>query len=221
MTSLSKDTIMNELWSSVLIAVVRAPDPSLANDAIDVLCDAGIRCIEVTFTTPDAATVINDCARRHPNAIIGAGTVVSPKHVALASDAGAQFLVSPGTDETVTSHMVNTGLTVMTGALTPTEIMRAHALAVDVVKIFPGSLGGPGYLASLKGPFPETKMMPTGGVSPDNAAQWISAGAFALGAGSDLLPSAAMVNRDWAAVTQQAHRFLSAVEATIQERKSA
>jgi 2-dehydro-3-deoxyphosphogluconate aldolase/(4S)-4-hydroxy-2-oxoglutarate aldolase len=220
MNQSSKGNILDELWRQVLIAVVRAPDAEVAKDVIDVLIRSGIGCIEVTFTTPDAPIVIADAVARHPDAIIGAGTVVTPQHVTQALDAGAHFLVSPGTDPTVTAHMVDTGLAVMTGALTPTEIMQAQSLGVDVVKIFPGSLGGPGYLASLKGPFPDTKMMPTGGVSPDNASQWVDAGAFAIGAGSDLLPSAALMNRDWATVTNRARSFLDALDATISERSS-
>ena len=214
----SKDNVLDELWRRVLIAVVRAPDAGLANDAIGVLVDAGIGCIEVTFTTPDALDIISDAARRYPHAVIGAGTIVTPEDAVAASTAGAQFLVSPGTDPTVTHHMVDTGLAVMTGALTPTEVMHANALGVDVVKIFPGSLGGPGYLKSLTGPFPDTKMMPTGGVTPDNAPQWVSAGAFALGAGSDLLPPTAMANQDWETVRNRADNFLNALSAVIAER---
>lgn len=220
MNQSNKDNVLDQLWRRVLIAVVRAPDAELANDSIGVLVGAGIECIEVTFTTPDAPAVISDAARRYPQAIIGAGTIVTPEHAVQASTAGAQFLVSPGTHPTVTGHMVDTGLPVMTGALTPSEIMHANALGVDVVKVFPGSLGGPGYLQSLTGPFPDTKMMPTGGVSPDNAVQWVSAGAFVLGAGSDLLPSTAIANGDWETVRNRADNFLNALSSVTAERSS-
>jgi 2-dehydro-3-deoxyphosphogluconate aldolase/(4S)-4-hydroxy-2-oxoglutarate aldolase len=109
--------------------------------------------------------------------------------------------------------MLDTGRVVMTGAMTPTEVMGALELGVDVVKIFPASLGGPSYLGALRGPFPDAPLMPTGGVSPDNLAAWFAAGAVAVGAGGDLANGASITASDWADLEQRAGRFTAALAA--------
>jgi 2-dehydro-3-deoxyphosphogluconate aldolase/(4S)-4-hydroxy-2-oxoglutarate aldolase len=109
--------------------------------------------------------------------------------------------------------MVDTGLPTMTGALTPSEVMTALDLGVSAMKIFPGSLAGPGYLKALRGPFPDVPLMPTGGVSVDNLADWLAAGALAVGAGSELCSAADMAGGDWATITAKAERFSAALAA--------
>lgn len=198
-----------------VLAVLRAPSPELALEASEAIIRGGVTGIEVTFSTPDAPSVIRELIARHGDAAyIGAGTVTTVEQAALAADAGAEFLVSPGTLPALTRAMLDTGRVVMTGAMTPTEVMGALELGVDVVKIFPASLGGPSYLGALRGPFPDAPLMPTGGVSPDNLADWFRAGAVAVGAGGDLANGASLAASDWADIEQRSARFAAALAAT-------
>jgi len=205
---------LNRLRDSAVLAVLRAPSADVALEASEVLIRNGIVGIEVTYSTPDAAAVIAELVSRHgDSAYIGAGTVTTAQQAAEAASAGAEFLVSPGTSAPLAAAMLDTGLVVMTGALTPSEVMEADALGVDVVKIFPASLGGPSYLGALRGPFPEVALMPTGGVNPDNVSDWFAAGAIAVGAGGDLVPSSALVSGELSEIEIRAKRFVDAVAA--------
>ncbi|WP_338566825.1 bifunctional 4-hydroxy-2-oxoglutarate aldolase/2-dehydro-3-deoxy-phosphogluconate aldolase [Microbacterium paraoxydans] len=198
-----------------ILAVLRAPSPELALEASEAIIRGGVSGIEVTFSTPDAPAVIRELIARHGDAAyIGAGTVTTAEQATQAADAGAAFLVSPGTLPDLTRAMLDTGRVVMTGAMTPTEVMGALELGVDVVKIFPASLGGPSYLGALRGPFPDAPLMPTGGVKPDNLADWFAAGAVAVGAGGDLANGTAITNADWADIEERAARFAAALAAT-------
>ncbi|WP_249521081.1 bifunctional 4-hydroxy-2-oxoglutarate aldolase/2-dehydro-3-deoxy-phosphogluconate aldolase [Microbacterium sp. ER1] len=198
-----------------ILAVLRAPSPELALEASEAIIRGGVSGIEVTFSTPDAPAVIRELIARHGDAAyIGAGTVTTAEQATQAADAGAAFLVSPGTLPDLTRAMLDTGRVVMTGAMTPTEVMGALELGVDVVKIFPASLGGPSYLGALRGPFPDAPLMPTGGVKPDNLADWFAAGAVAVGAGGDLANGTAITNGDWADIEERAARFAAALAAT-------
>ena len=198
-----------------ILAVLRAPSPELALEASEAIIRGGVSGIEVTFSTPDAPAVIRELIARHGDAAyIGAGTVTTAEQATQAADAGAAFLVSPGTLPDLTRAMLDTGRVVMTGAMTPTEVMGALDLGVDVVKIFPASLGGPSYLGALRGPFPDAPLMPTGGVKPDNLADWFAAGAVAVGAGGDLANGTAIANADWADIEERAARFAAALAAT-------
>ena len=198
-----------------ILAVLRAPSPEVALEASEAIIRGGVSGIEVTFSTPDAPAVIRELIARHGDAAyIGAGTVTTAEQATQAADAGAAFLVSPGTLPDLTRAMIDTGRVVMTGAMTPTEVMGALELGVDVVKIFPASLGGPSYLGALRGPFPDAPLMPTGGVKPDNLADWFAAGAVAVGAGGDLANGTAIANADWAEIEERAARFAAALAAT-------
>lgn len=199
---------------SGVLAVLRAPSPELALDTAEAIIRGGITGIEVTYSTPDAPAVIRELIARHGDAAhIGAGTVTTAEQASAAAAAGAEFLVSPGTLPDLTRAMLETGRVVMTGAMTPTEVMGALELGVDVVKIFPASLGGPSYLGALRGPFPDAPLMPTGGVKPDNLADWFGAGAVAVGAGGDLANSASIKASDWADITRRAESFATALAA--------
>lgn len=197
-----------------VIAVLRAPSPEAALAASEAIIRGGVTGIEVTFSTPDAPAVIRELVARHgDSAYVGAGTVTTAAQAEQAADAGAEFLVSPGTLPSLAEAMRATGRVTMTGALTPSEVMLALELGVDVVKIFPASLGGPAFLGALRGPFPDAPLMPTGGVTPDNVAAWFAAGALAVGAGGDLASSALLAASDWDAIEQRAVRFAEALRA--------
>jgi 2-dehydro-3-deoxyphosphogluconate aldolase/(4S)-4-hydroxy-2-oxoglutarate aldolase len=198
---------------AAIVAVLRAPTAEAALSAVDALVAGGVTAIEITYSTPEPADVIREIARRHGTAVyLGAGTITKPEQAAEVADAGAQFLVSPGSVPDVAGEMLATGRVTMLGALTPTEVMVAQRLGADVVKVFPASLGGPAFLRALRGPFPDLKFMPTGGVNPGNLAEWFAAGAVAVGAGSELLSSAAMAAADWGGVTESARAFVAALE---------
>jgi 2-dehydro-3-deoxyphosphogluconate aldolase/(4S)-4-hydroxy-2-oxoglutarate aldolase len=198
-----------------IIAVLRAPSADAAVSAVDALVAGGVTGVEITFSTPDAETAIAEVARRHGDAVLlGAGTVTRPEQAESAVAAGARFLVCPGTEATLARAMKDTGAAVMLGAMTPTEVMAATALGADVVKVFPASLGGPSYLRSLRGPFPDVPLMPTGGVNADNLGQWFGAGALAVGAGSELCSPAAMKAGNWEVVEDSARSFSAALAAT-------
>jgi 2-dehydro-3-deoxyphosphogluconate aldolase/(4S)-4-hydroxy-2-oxoglutarate aldolase len=143
--------------------------------------------------------------------LVGAGTVVTPAQAIEASEAGASYLVSPGIDDEVVAAMQGTGLAVMAGSLTPTEVMRGVRLGVDVMKLFPGSLGGPSYLRSLRGPFPDVPFMPTGGVSAANVGDWLAAGAIAVGVGSELASAGDIRSGDFAGVRDKGRAFVAAI----------
>ncbi|MFZ1400063.1 MAG: bifunctional 4-hydroxy-2-oxoglutarate aldolase/2-dehydro-3-deoxy-phosphogluconate aldolase, partial [Candidatus Promineifilaceae bacterium] len=181
---------------------------------VAALVAGGVTGIEITYTTPNAAEVVAALAQRFGDEIVlGMGTLIQPAQADEAAQAGAQFLVSPHTEPALAQAMVATGLPVMMGAFTPSELMASVQLGSDVVKLFPGSLGGPAYMKALKGPFPNIPMMPTGGVDIDNIADWFAAGAVAVGAGSQLCPKSLAAAGKFDEITAIARSFVTAVAA--------
>ena len=204
--------VLERLRSAAVVAVLRAPDPDSAIAGIAALVRGGVRAIEVTYSTPDAAAVVEQVRAEHGDEIVvGSGTITSASQAAESAKAGAEFLVSPGTTEQVASAMRDTGLPVVLGALTPSELMKAVELGADVVKLFPASLGGTAYLASLREPFPDVPIMPTGGVSPGNAREWLDAGAVCLGAGGSLVSADLLARGEHDEITRRAEAFVAAV----------
>lgn len=183
------EEITQRLGDLSVVGVIRGES---AQDAVAVskaLVEGGIEAIEITFTTPDAGSALSELRKRYGDRVLlGAGTITDTGHVEEAHSRGASFLVSPGTVPELVEHMLQTGLACIPGTLTPTEIQRTLELGVPAVKLFPGSLGGPGYLKALRGPFPETRFVPTGGVSEQNVSEWLAAGAYAVGVGGSLAP---------------------------------
>ncbi|HET9965615.1 MAG TPA: bifunctional 4-hydroxy-2-oxoglutarate aldolase/2-dehydro-3-deoxy-phosphogluconate aldolase [Rubrobacter sp.] len=209
---MDKQAILKRIAELGLLAVLRAPDPAGARRTADALVEAGVLGIEITYSTPDAASVIAGVKQSYGDEVlVGAGTLVTHAQVSEAAEAGASYLVSPGLDDEVVASMRATGLPAMAGVLTPTEVMRGVRLGVDVMKLFPGSLGGPSYLRSLRGPFPDVPFMPTGGVSADNVGDWLAAGAIAVGAGSELASAGDISSGDFAGIREKGRRFLTAI----------
>jgi 2-dehydro-3-deoxyphosphogluconate aldolase / (4S)-4-hydroxy-2-oxoglutarate aldolase len=205
---------VDDLRRAGVVAVLRAPSVDAAVEATRALIAGGVTGIEVTYSTPGAAEVIARARAEHGSAaVVGAGTLLRPSQVAEAHEAGASFLVSPGSDDAVVAAMRLTGATVCVGALTPTELMAIGQSGADVAKLFPASLGGPAYLRSLRGPFPDLAIMPTGGVDPSNLGEWFAAGAVAVGAGSELCSAALMAAGDWTEITRRARAFTAALAA--------
>ncbi|WP_375432875.1 bifunctional 4-hydroxy-2-oxoglutarate aldolase/2-dehydro-3-deoxy-phosphogluconate aldolase [uncultured Friedmanniella sp.] len=196
-----------------VVAVLRAPSAAAALGATEALLAGGVTGIEITYSTPDAAAVIAEVRRRHGEAVyLGAGTVLTAAHAHESVEAGAEFLVSPGTRPGLAEAMLATGVTVLSGALTPSEVMGALDAGVHVVKLFPASLGGPAFLKALRGPFPDVPFVPTGGVNAGNLAEWLAAGAVAVGAGGELCSATAMATGDWATITTSAAEFAAAAQ---------
>jgi 2-dehydro-3-deoxyphosphogluconate aldolase/(4S)-4-hydroxy-2-oxoglutarate aldolase len=196
-----------------LLAVIRGPSLALTIKMVKALVTGGVLGIEITYSTPSAASVVKSLKEIYGDDIVlGMGTLTLPEQVAEAVAAGACFLVSPHCEEALAKVMVASGLVVMLGALTPTEVLRAYRLGCDVVKIFPGSLVGPDYIKALRGPFPDIPMMPTGGVDIENLPNWFEAGAYAVGVGSNLCPTTWAKEGRFADITEQARVFVKAVE---------
>ena len=196
-----------------LLAVVRGESREAAVEVSDALVEGGVLGIEVTFTTPEADLAIRELGEKHGESILlGAGTVTTRNQVERAAEAGSSFLVSPGCDPELLPAMHETGILVLPGALTPSEVMLARRLGARAVKLFPGSSGGPSYLKALSGPFPDVPFIPTGGVSLENIAEWFTSGAIAVGAGGALAPSS-LSGRNRGEVVQNARRFAEAVRA--------
>jgi 2-dehydro-3-deoxyphosphogluconate aldolase / (4S)-4-hydroxy-2-oxoglutarate aldolase len=194
-----------------LLAVVRGESRVAALEVVTALVEGGVVGIEVTFTTPEAEKVMGELNQEYGERILlGAGTIIESGQVEQAVAGGASFLVSPGCDPGLVPLMMETGLAVMPGILTPTELMLARHLGVDVCKLFPGSVGGPSYLKALRGPFPEAVLLPTGGVSEENVRDWFAAGAFAVGAGGALAPGALKDGRHREEVVARARSFADA-----------
>lgn len=169
-----------------VVAVIRAASVDAALAMSHALVRGGVLGIEITFSTPGAAAAIARARRELPAALVGAGTVLDRDELAAACDAGATFLVSPHFDAELVSAARERGAPFLPGALTPTEIVRAHRAGAACVKLFPGSAVGPAYLKALRGPLPHIPLMPTGGVDENNLGEWLAAGAVAVGMGGKL-----------------------------------
>jgi 2-dehydro-3-deoxyphosphogluconate aldolase/(4S)-4-hydroxy-2-oxoglutarate aldolase len=211
---MNKTEILEKIKVLGVLAVIRGPSEELTVKMVEALVAGGISGIEITYSTPNAENVVRTLVSKFGDRIlIGMGTVTDPMQAGLAKAAGANFLVSPVCEPTLVKSMIATGLPTMAGALTPTEVLQAHNLGTDVVKVFPGSLGGPAYVKALKGPFPHIPMMPTGGVSSANVAEWFAVGVVAVGAGSELCPPQLARDGKFAEITKRAAAFAEVVKA--------
>jgi 2-dehydro-3-deoxyphosphogluconate aldolase/(4S)-4-hydroxy-2-oxoglutarate aldolase len=218
---MDKQATLNKLKELGLVAVIRGPSPELTVKMVAALIEGGVLGIEITYSTPNAAEVVRSLDQQFGDKIVlGMGTLTEPAQVEEAEGAGARYLVSPVCEPALGQALVASGLPVMIGAFTPTEVLQAYKLGSDVVKIFPGSLGGPAYLKALKGPFPYIPMMPTGGVSAANVGDWFAAGVFGVGAGSELCPPDLAKEGRFDEITQKAREFVQAVNAARAKLKS-
>ncbi|MFY9561315.1 MAG: bifunctional 4-hydroxy-2-oxoglutarate aldolase/2-dehydro-3-deoxy-phosphogluconate aldolase [Terriglobales bacterium] len=208
------DSTIRRIGEIGIIPVIRAANVDEALRAVGAICQGGIPIVEITMTVPNAAAVIRDVAQQYGrDVLVGAGTVISADQARVCIDAGAEFLVSPGLSLPVLAAAHGCHKLAIPGALTPTELMNAQAHGATLIKIFPcGNLGGPKYLKSLKAPFPDAALIPTGGVNVSNAADFILAGAFALGVGADLVDAAALRDGNVSKIIQSARSLVQAVQ---------
>ena len=199
-----------------VVAVIRLTDASVGLDLARALADGGVTALEVTMTVPRAIDLINDLvgelAHTLPaSCIVGAGTVVDRTTAEAVMDAGAQFVVGPVLRGEVIAACRARDVAVMPGCFTPTEILTAWDAGADIVKVFPATSLGPMFFKDIRGPLPHLKLMPTGGVTKANAADWIRAGAVAIGVGTALVDATAVKERRFDAITASAREFVAAV----------
>jgi len=196
-----------------IVPVVRAANLEEARRAVDAICTGGIPVIEITMTVPNAPAMIQELVRHYGTTVLtGAGTVTTAKQAEICLDAGAQFLVSPGLSVPVLQMAEKRGILAIPGALTPTELMAALDAGAKLIKIFPcSSAGGPKHIKALRAPFPETRLIPTGGVNLANAAEYFAAGSFALGVGADLVDLTAIRRNEPAKIIDMARALMDTV----------
>lgn len=209
---MNKQATLDKIHKLGLIAVLRGSSVEITVNMVEALVKGGVYAIEITYTTPNAPEVIRQLdARYGDDIVLGMGTLTRPEQAQEAHHAGARFLVSPHSEEALGAAMKATGLPMMMGAMTPSEVMQSVKYGSDVVKVFPGSMGGPAFMKALKAPFPDIAMMPTGGVSKDNVNAWFDAGALAVGAGSQLCPPDLAESGQFEEITAIAKAFVQAV----------
>src|SRR4051794_1717386 len=209
---MSRESTLKRILEGGIVAVVRAESGESLARAVRALADGGVTAAEITFTVPDAIEVIREVRREVGDAVVlGAGTVLDPETARAALLAGAEYIVAPSLNLDVIRLCRRYDKVVMPGALTPTEVVAAWEAGADVVKIFPADLGGPPYLKALRGPLPQVRLMPTGGVDLDTAEDFLKAGACCLGAGGSLVDSKAVAANDFARIRDLATRFSAIV----------
>ncbi|MEG4490779.1 bifunctional 4-hydroxy-2-oxoglutarate aldolase/2-dehydro-3-deoxy-phosphogluconate aldolase [Microcoleus sp. D3_18_C4] len=185
------------------IAVIRSSEKELARQMAKAVAAGGIQFIEITWNTHKAAELIAELRSEFPTFSIGTGTLLNLEELQQAIDCGAQFLFTPHTDLAMIKTAVDAGVPIVPGAFSPTEIVTAWQAGATCVKVFPiSALGGAAYLKSLQGPLGNIPLIPTGGVTLENAKVFIDAGAIAVGLAGDLFPKHLVENRDWRAIVQ-------------------
>jgi len=209
--AVGKLKVLRRITESGLVAIIRTDSASQAPKIVEACAQGGVTAIEITFTVPGAAAVLEEIAKRYPaeQMALGAGSVLDPETARIAILAGAQFVVSPCLS-TATARLCNRyQIPYLPGAGTIREIVEAIECGADIVKVFPGETLGPAFVKAARAPLPQASLMPTGGVSIENAAEWIRAGSVALGVGGNL--TAGAKTGDFKSITDLARRFIAAI----------
>jgi 2-dehydro-3-deoxyphosphogluconate aldolase/(4S)-4-hydroxy-2-oxoglutarate aldolase len=211
---MTRDQIRERVLEIGIVPVVRATSARHAIAAAVAVAAGGISIVEVTMTVPGALEAITQLIKTlGKEVIVGAGTVLDAQAARQCFDAGAEFLVTPGLDLGTVQAAKDAGKLIMAGALTPTEVINAWKSGADFVKVFPASaVGGPAYLKALRGPLPQVPLVPTGGVNLSTAADFLRAGAAALGVGGELVLASALNNGDVSQITTLARKYLEIVQ---------
>lgn len=201
----------NQSWLALLqqqraIAVIRASRSSLGYQMAQAAASGGMLLIEITWNSDRAAELISQLRRELPSCIIGTGTLLTPAQLQQAIAAGAQFLFTPHVNSTLIAAAVEAGVPIVPGALSPTEIVTAWQAGASSVKVFPvEAVGGAKYIKSLQGPIGQIPLIPTGGVTLENAKEFLKAGAVAVGLSGELFPSSFVVAENWEAIAKRAN----------------
>jgi 2-dehydro-3-deoxyphosphogluconate aldolase/(4S)-4-hydroxy-2-oxoglutarate aldolase len=217
---MTRDQVRQQILEVGIVPVIRASSPQKAIAAAEAALAGGISVVEITMTVPRAKEAIVELSK-NPELIVGAGTVLNAEAARQCFDAGAQFLVSPGFDPGTVKLANSEGYLMMAGALTPTEVIAAWNAGSDFIKIFPCSaVGGASYIKALKSPLPQIPMIPTGGVNLKTAADFLAAGAAALGVGGELILSSALESNNMSAITDLAKQYVGIIK-NVQAKKLA
>ena len=195
-----------------IVAVIRLKDPAKLRAVVDAIAAGGVRALEVTMTVPGAVGLIRELAPTLPDGfLLGAGTVTDVATARAVIDAGASFVVSPVFKPEVVAACHERDVAAMPGCFSPTEILAAYESGADIVKVFPATALGPQFIKDVRGPLPQVKLMPTGGVTLENAGDWIRAGAVAIGVGTALVDQRAVADGRFDLITSHARHFIAAV----------
>jgi len=194
-----------------VMGIIRGVDEGSLPGVLEAAYAGGLRFLEITLNTPGAFILIKRAAELFPDFCIGAGTVLSAESTQQAIDHGAQFIVAPNLNEQVAECCIKNNTAYFPGALTPTEIEKAWSSGATMVKVFPASQMGPGYIKLLKGPYDEIKMMAVGGISPKNIPDYFSAGASAVALGGSIFSTSRMANGEFSVIQKEIEEFLFAV----------
>lgn len=209
---MAKDEVLGRLLAGRVVAVIRMKDADRLAAVVAALGRGGVRAVEVTMTVPGAVGIIRELARtKAPGALVGAGTVLDAATAAAVIEAGADFVVSPVFDPDTVAACRAAGVVVAPGAFTPTEILAAWRAGADLVKVFPATSLGPQFVRDVRGPLPEVRLMPTGGVTVENARDFLAAGAACVGLGTALVDAKAVEAGDWAAIEERARRLIDSL----------
>jgi len=212
---LGRASIAQRIEQFGVVAVIRLKDPAKLRAVVDALADGGVRALEVTMPVPRAVEMIRALAPTLPDGfLLGAGTVTDVATARAVIDAGATFVVGPVFRPDVIGACHERGVPAMPGCFSPTEILAAHEAGADIVKVFPATMLGPQYIRDVRAPLPQVKLMPTGGVTLDNAGDWIRAGAVAVGIGSALVDTKAIEEGRFDVITANARKVIANVGAT-------
>jgi len=197
-----------------IVAVIRLKDPARVRGVVDALAAGGVRALEVTMTVPRAVDLIRELAPTMPDGfLLGAGTVTDAATARAVIDAGAAFIVGPVFRPDVIAACHDRDVPAIPGCFSPTEILAAHEAGADLVKVFPATALGPAFIRDVRAPLPQVKLVPTGGVTIENAGEWIRAGAAAVGVGSALLDNKAIDSGRFEVITANAQRVVANVAA--------
>lgn len=209
---MNKEQVLSKICDVGIVAVVRAKDIEQAKRITDACLEGGVNAIEITFTVPKAHNLIEELAGTYGSKelILGAGTVMDPETARIAILSGAQYVVSPSFNSEMVKLCHRYRVPCMPGAMTIAEAVKVMESGADIIKLFPGELFGPQMIKSIKGPIPQARIMPTGGVSIDNVDKWIKAGAVAVGAGSSLISGAA--EGDYKSITEKGKEFIKRIK---------
>ena len=207
---MDRKDIVDFIRRQKLIAIIRTPHGSRVPHLMEALYKGGIRVMEVTLNTPDCFSHMNHFSGK-TDVLVGAGTVLSGADIKRASEAGAQFFVSPIANEEMVQTAHHLEKPILCGAYTPNEIYQAYKWGSDFVKVFPANGLGPSYIKAVRAPLPMLPLAPTGGVNADNAQEWLAAGSVVLGVGSGLLPSKLVENESYEEITALATKFCEQV----------
>ncbi len=210
---MQKNAIIRRLLDPGVIAIIRADSSDQLIECAEALYAGGVTAMEVTMTTPNALQVITDVSGRFGGKVLmGVGSVLDPETCRAAILAGAEFVVTPVTKPDVIRLANRYGKPIAAGAFTPTEMLTAHESGADFIKLFPADYAGPAYVKTVLAPLPMLQIIPTGGVTPENAREFLDAGSVALGAGSSLVSKDILKKRDWPALRARAEAFVRATK---------